>query len=127
MWYIGLGFGTILGALVSYGLQFYRGTIFKSWQIMFLIFGLLTIITGILTFLYLPDNPMTSRLSHDEKILAIERLRENMTGIENKEFKPAQMWEALMDWQTWGICLIVICANIPNGAVSSFQATIIRG
>lgn len=34
--------------------------------------------------LLLPDNPMSSRLSHAEKVAAVERLRENQTGIENK-------------------------------------------
>ena len=41
-------------------------------------------IVGIIVFLFLPDNPMKSRLSHEEKIWAVERLRGNQTGIENK-------------------------------------------
>jgi predicted MFS family arabinose efflux permease len=81
---------------------------------------------GILTFIFLPDNPMTSRLTHAEKVWAIHRLRENQTGIENKHFKPAQALECLLDPQTWLLCLVTATSNVPNGAVSSFQATIIR-
>jgi sugar phosphate permease len=92
---------------------------------MFLIFGLLTIVVGILVVLFLPDSPMTSGLSHREKIIAIERLRGDTTGIENKNFKAFQLSEALGDPHTWLICLIVTAVNIPNAAVSTFSATII--
>lgn len=94
---------------------------------MFLLMGLITIVVGICVVLLLPDNPMTSRLTRDEKVWAIERLRENQTGVENKHFKPAQAWECLKDPQTWMLSLITISSSVPNGAVSSFQATIIKG
>lgn len=94
---------------------------------MFLVIGLITVFVGILVIFLLPDNPMSSRLSHPEKVWAIERLRENQTGIENKHFKVAQALECLRDPQTWLLSLITISSNIPNGAVSSYQATIIRG
>lgn len=69
---------------------------------------------------------MTSRLSHDEKVVAIERVRENQTGIENKHLKPKQILETIRDPQTWMLSLIIITSNIPNGAVSSFSSIIIE-
>lgn len=126
-WYLGTGTGLIAGALSSYGFQHYSGTIFKSWQIMFLLFGLITIAVGILVVIFLPDSPMKSRLSPEEKYTAIERLRENRTGIENKTFKVSQMIECLTDPHTWMLSLITVSSNVTNGAVSSFQATIIKG
>lgn len=69
---------------------------------------------------------MTCRLSHQEKIWAVERLRSNQTGIENKHFKPAQVVECFLDPQTWLLALITISSSVPNGAVSSFQATVIK-
>lgn len=115
-----------MGALVAYGLLFYTDDRFKSWQIMFLIFGLITITVGISIFVFMPDNPMTSRLTHAEKVLAIERLRENKTGIENKHFKFKQFAEAFRDPQTYLIIVIVIAMDIPNAAVSSFTSLIIE-
>ncbi|KAI1773655.1 allantoate permease [Hypoxylon cercidicola] len=126
-WYVGTGTGTIIGALASFGFQHYESEVFTPWQIMFLLFGLITIAVGILVVIFMPDNPMSSRLSREEKIWAIERLRENQTGIENKHFKFSQMKECFCDPQTWLIAFITITGNIPNGAVSSFQATIIKG
>ncbi|KAK4985120.1 hypothetical protein LTR50_006180 [Elasticomyces elasticus] len=127
IWYLGTGTGTIFGSLISFGFQHYHSATFNSWQIMFLIVGLVTIMFGILVVFFLPDNPMSSRLSHQEKVWAIERLRENQTGIENKHFKPKQVAECFADPQTWLLSLIVISSNVPNGAVSSYQATIIKG
>lgn len=89
--------------------------------------GLITIVVGIAVVFLLPDNPMSSRLTHDEKIWAIERLRENQTGIENKHFKIKQALECLKDPHTWLLSLITMSMNVPNGAISSYQATIIKG
>jgi sugar phosphate permease len=93
---------------------------------MFLTIGLLTVVVGIVVIFLLPNNPMSSRLTHAEKIWAVERLRGNQTGIENKRFKKAQAIECFKDPQTWLLALITIASNVPNGAVSSYQATIIK-
>ncbi|KAJ5181460.1 hypothetical protein N7449_011607 [Penicillium cf. viridicatum] len=126
IWYLGTGTASIMGALVAYGLLFYTPDQFKPWQIMFLIFGLITIAVGISIFFFLPDNPMTSRLTHAEKILAIERLRENQTGIENKHFKRNQFVEVFRDPQTYLIVIIVTAMDVPNAATSSFTSLIIK-
>jgi hypothetical protein len=94
---------------------------------MFLVFGIVTIAWGILIFFILPDSPMTSRFSHNEKVLAIERLRENMTGIENKTFKMEQLKETIFDLKTWLIVIIIIAGNVPTGATGSYSSTLIKG
>ncbi|PYH49058.1 putative MFS transporter [Aspergillus saccharolyticus JOP 1030-1] len=126
LWYLGTGTATIVGALVAYGLLFYTDDEFYSWQIMFLIFGLVTIAVGVTVIVIFPDNPMTSWLSHEEKIMAIERLRENRTGIENKQFKWNQFLEVFADPQAYLIAIIVAASNISNAAISSFSALIIK-
>lgn len=126
-WAVGSGVGTIIGALASFGFQHYSSNDFTSWQIMFLLFGLITIVVGVLVFFILPDSPMASRFSHEEKQVIIERIRENQTGIENKNFKFKQFFECLYDPQTWLLCLIMIADSVPNAAVTSFQATLIKG
>lgn len=40
LWYIGVGLGIIVGSLMSFGFQHYHSTTFTSWQIMFLVVGL---------------------------------------------------------------------------------------
>ncbi|RMY87050.1 hypothetical protein D0862_10776 [Hortaea werneckii] len=124
-WYIGVGCASIIGSLMSFGFQHYDGDDFSSWQIMFLVIGLITICVGVVVILLLPDNPMSSRLSHAEKVAAVERLRENQTGIENKHFKPSQVLQLAKDPQAWLLALIATAASIPNGAVGSFQSILI--
>ncbi|ORY08602.1 major facilitator superfamily domain-containing protein [Clohesyomyces aquaticus] len=126
-WYLGTGTGTIIGSLISFGFQHYTSKSFTSWQIMFLVVGIITVATGVLVVFLLPDNPMSSRLTPAEKVWAIERLREKQTGIENKHLKRYQVLECLKDPQTWMLSLITISSNVPNGAVSSYQATLIKG
>lgn len=131
VWYVGTGTGSVIGALASYGFQHYKpgpGATFTSWQVMFLTLGLITIAVGALVALFVPDNPMSAKfLTRDEKIWAIERLRGNLTGIENKHFRPYQAWECVRDPQTWLLGLTTVASNVPNGAVSSYQATLIKG
>ncbi len=129
IWYLGVGFGIMVGALASFGFQFYTsGRTFKSWQIMYLIFGLCTVVIGILIGLLMPDSPMTARrLSRKEKIRAIERLRSNQTGISNTTFKREQLWETLGDYRSWLIAAIIIAGNVPTGATGAYAATLIKG
>lgn len=95
---------------------------------MFLVCGLGTVVLGIVIIFVLPDNPMSAKfLSREEKVWALERLRSNQTGVENKHFKWPQFLECFTDPQTYLISLITISSNVPNGAISSFQATIIKG
>lgn len=104
IWYLGTGSGTIIGSLISFGFQHYHGTAFYSWQIMFLVVGLITVGVGLLVVSFLPDNPMKSRLTHEEKVWAVERLRVNQTGIENEHVsrvsrlavKPAAVTDAIV-------------------------------
>lgn len=65
-------------------------------------------------------------LTHDEKIFAIERVRSNQTGIENKKFKLKQAVESLRDPQIWLLFLITSISNIPNAATGSFGSIIIE-
>jgi MFS family permease len=47
IWYVGVGTGTMIGSLISFGFQHYHSPTFTSWQIMFLVVGLITIAVGI--------------------------------------------------------------------------------
>lgn len=96
-------------------------------KIMYLVFGIITTLWGICLFFILPDSPMKSRLSHTEKIFAIERLRQNMTGIENKVFKLDQLKETVSDLKTWLVVVIIIAGNVPTGATGSYTSTLIKG
>jgi MFS family permease len=48
IWYLGTGTGTIVGSLISFGFQHVDSPTFASWQIMFLVIGLITVVVGII-------------------------------------------------------------------------------
>lgn len=127
LWYTANGFGIAIGGLLGYGIGQIKGAL-ASWKYEFLIIGALCAFWGILITIFLPDSPVTAKLlSPREKWVAIERLRDNQTGVENKHLKWAQVWEALLDWKVWAFLLLGLSGNIPNGGISNFGTLIIQG
>ncbi|KAJ5935055.1 hypothetical protein N7466_004602 [Penicillium verhagenii] len=127
LWYTANGFGIAVGGLLGYGIGQIKGEL-SSWKYEFLIIGALCACWGIVMIIFLPDSPVTApQLSNREKRLAIERLRDNQTGIENKNLKPRQILEAFTDWKVWLFFLLGFSGNIPNGGISNFGTLIIKG
>ncbi|SSD58622.1 probable Thiamine pathway transporter THI73 [Saccharomycodes ludwigii] len=122
------GSGYIVGGLISFGFQHYHGELFSSWQIMFLVVGLVTVAFGILTLLILPDNATKAWfLKDEEKILVVEHIRSNQTGLETKFFKKNQIKELfLKDKLTWPMLLLTGCSQISTGAIGTFSTTITK-
>jgi len=77
--------------------------------------------------IWLPDSPVQARfLTKEERIAALERVRDDQGGTVNKQFKKEQVWEAVTDVRTWLIILSTLTTSIPNGALSNFSNIIIR-
>ncbi|KAK3116393.1 hypothetical protein LTR53_003257 [Teratosphaeriaceae sp. CCFEE 6253] len=84
LWYTANGFGIALGGLLGFGIGHIGGAL-PSWKYEFLIIGALCCVWGIVMYIFLPDSPVTAKgLTPREKRVAVERLRENQTGVENK-------------------------------------------
>ncbi|KAB8288506.1 hypothetical protein EYC80_010171 [Monilinia laxa] len=127
LWYSANGIGIALGGLIGYSIGNIRGSL-ASWKYEFLIVGACCCIWGIVLWFFLPDSPVTAKvLSIDEKRMAVERLRENQTGVENKTFKWVQVKEWAIDYKTYMFFLIGMVSNVPNGGISNFGTLIIRG
>lgn len=107
-WYCGLGFGQIVGGLVSFAFQHVHNPAFASWRIMFVVLGCICVIVGLFVFVFVPDSPMTARfLSTTEKAAILEHVSVNRTGIVNRQFKLAQLWELSRDVQIWLLCIML--------------------
>lgn len=135
LWYTAVGLGVALGGLLGYGIGQIRGHL-ASWRYEFLIIGAICTAWGIIIVLVLPDNPVAkpAPLSHwvfnltdRERRIAVERLRDNQTGIENKTFKPRQMLEAFLDYKTYFFFMIAFCQAVLNGGTTNFGTLIIKG
>ncbi|KAI1619399.1 major facilitator superfamily domain-containing protein [Exophiala viscosa] len=116
LWYSAIGAGIAIGGLLGYGIGHIKGSL-PSWKYEFLIIGALCSTWGIMVFIFMPDNIK----------MAIERLKENQTGMENNHFKLYQVWEALMDPKTRLLMFFNMTTCIPNGGISNFGTLIVKG
>ena len=101
IWYTANGAGIALGGLLGYGIGHINGAL-ASWRYEFLIIGALCCTWGIVIGVLMPDSPVTAKfLTLPEKRIAVERLKSNQTGIENKHLKvsralpsvPSALWD----------------------------------
>ncbi|EPY51584.1 membrane transporter [Schizosaccharomyces cryophilus OY26] len=124
-WYAFNGVAQIIGSILSYGLGHIHHKI-ASWRYIFIVIGLMSLVWG-LVFVYVPSNPAKARfLSPREQRIALERVRDNRTGLENKTFKLSQAWEAFRDPQVILITLFTGICMITNG-IGVFSTLIING
>ncbi|KAH0840015.1 MFS general substrate transporter [Lanmaoa asiatica] len=99
----------IFGGFVAYGISFYDGKAIPTYKIVYLLLGGLAIVVGIVVLIGLPDSPIHARmLSRQERIAALERVRNDQGGTENKTIKKEQIREALTDIRTWLIVLSTV-------------------
>ncbi|KAF8607267.1 MFS general substrate transporter [Ceratobasidium sp. AG-I] len=126
-WYAMNGLQQMVGGLMSYGVSHIHSTHIKSWQVLFMMLGLVTVFWGVFIWFYLPDSPMRAKcFKTEDKTLMVERVRANQTGIQNKLFKREQAIEALTDVQVWFYVLMQILNTLPTSGIGAFGNLIIR-
>lgn len=77
-------------------------TFFRRLLTIYFFSGALCCAWGIVIFLFLPDSPVTAPfLNQRDRRRAVERVRSNQTGIENKQLKPYQIKEAFIDYKLY--------------------------
>ena len=82
------------------------------YKIIYLLLGGLAILVGISVLLWLPDSPVRAKfLSKEERIAALERVRDDAGGTENKHLKKYQVIEAFTDIRTWLIVLTTLLSK----------------
>lgn len=109
-------FSTIFNGLISFAVGRAEASIAK-WKLIFLVLGGITCGWAVVIGVFLPDSPVNCRWMNDrEKYVALKRIEENNTGVEEKEgVKWYQVREALLDPKSWLIVLFGMGQNIING------------
>ena len=124
-WYSATGGWTIIGAGLNYGFASINSGSLQRWQYLYIMAGALTILYGLLFFLF-PQTPNTAFfLRGEEKVVALERLRRSQMGVRCSSIKRAQIKEALTDPKVYLIALMMGLAYTVNGAVSAFGPLIV--
>ncbi|ROT40971.1 MFS general substrate transporter [Sodiomyces alkalinus F11] len=126
-WYMMNGAQQIVGGLLAYCFSLITSGPLKSWQWLFLSYGIISVIYGFWVGWWMPDSPMRAKcFTEEEKHEMVERVRDNQTGIQNREFKKKQFVEGLADPQVWGYCMISICTTLPTSGLGAFANIIIN-
>ncbi|KAF7437247.1 hypothetical protein PC9H_004084 [Pleurotus ostreatus] len=121
-WFLMNGTAQIISGFISFGTLHIKTGGFAPWQWLMIITGILTLFTAVAFWLFFPDSPTNAWfLTPDERIKAVQRIKENQTGVENKHFKKEQMIEALLDPKTWLFALFSALDNIPNSLTNQRQ------
>ncbi|KAK0190411.1 major facilitator superfamily domain-containing protein [Armillaria mellea] len=124
-WFLMNGTAQIISGFISFGTLHMKTNSLQAWQWLMIILGVLTMVTGIIFWFLFPDSPTNAWfLTPEERSSAVQRIKENQTGVENKHFKKEQMIEALTDIKIWLFALFSILADIPNSLVNQRQIII---
>ncbi|KAI0065984.1 MFS general substrate transporter [Artomyces pyxidatus] len=124
-WYVMGGVAQIVGGLVSFASLHIHTKNFQPWQWFLVITGVLTLLTAVAYYFLYPDSPTNAWfLTKDERVKAIQRVKENQTGIENKHFKKDQFIETLTDSKTWFMGVYSLCCGLTAYGLA-FQRQII--
>ncbi|KAJ4400040.1 hypothetical protein N0V91_009015 [Didymella pomorum] len=127
-WYSATGYVSMVSPLINYGLGHIDGGGLAPWQYMYLVAGSITVLWSLVILFFMPPDPIRARGFNDrERYIAVARMKENNSGVRNKHFKVAQVWESLYDVKFWLIFSIAFLMMIANGPVSSFIPIIISG
>ncbi|PYH41528.1 putative MFS transporter [Aspergillus saccharolyticus JOP 1030-1] len=126
-WYAMNGVVYMFGSLITYGLGHISSSVFEPYQIIFLFFGLLTIVFSAFIFYFMPDSPVQSTfLGEEDKLLAIERIRRNHQGLETHVWKWEHVKEACLDLKSYFWFAFTFSISIPSGGISTFGPLIIE-
>ena len=124
----------IVGAFLAYGILHLRGygSLKQGWRYLFLIEGVVTGLTGVFTWFYLPASPtQTSRkgfkgllrpkegwFTKEEEVIMVTRILRDDPGKSTMHNRQGLSWgllrEALLDYDLWPIYLLGLSWTIPS-------------
>ncbi|OAQ66380.1 allantoate permease [Pochonia chlamydosporia 170] len=125
-WYCMNGLTWVFGSLITYGLVSMHSSM-KPYEIIFLFFGIVTVFVSGIMFYWMPDSPTEAKfLSDDDKVIAIERLRDNQMGVMSREWRFSHFYETLTDLKTWLWVVMMFCISVPSSGISTYGPQIMK-
>ncbi|KAL2129463.1 hypothetical protein VTI74DRAFT_7784 [Chaetomium olivicolor] len=127
VWYSSCGLATMIAAMLSYGLGHIQSRTLAAWQWIFLVTGLLTIVTVPFIYWRLDDDVSSARfLTADERAQALERLRANQTGAGSRNLKWYQVGEMFLDFKCYLFGAMSLAISLGAHVAAAFGPLILR-
>lgn len=129
VWWMGAPVGGFIIDGLAYSITgpSWGGGKYTQWQVLYLIWGPLTMGWGVLLFFVLPNSPLKAWfLTERERKVAVMRVITNHTGIENRHYRTYQVVECLKDVQAWAFFALALLQCIVGSGltnVSLFHAS----
>ncbi|WVW79035.1 hypothetical protein I302_100998 [Kwoniella bestiolae CBS 10118] len=124
-------FAAIFGPLLSYaiGKATESSNVIKPYQGIFLFMGSFSLALVPLVWYLMPNSPTTAKFLRkgNDRLIAIDRLKENNTGTKASKFKWSQVWETYKDPKTYMWAGMWFCAACPSGGIGAFGGLITKG
>ncbi|WRT69284.1 uncharacterized protein IL334_006268 [Kwoniella shivajii] len=119
---------SLFGPLLAFGVGHVHTGI-KPYQGIFICMGGLSLALVPLVWYLLPNSPTTAKFlrNGDDRLIALERLKENQTGTKSSTWKWNQVWETYRDPKTYMWAAMYICTSTPSGGIGSFSGLILKG
>jgi MFS family permease len=100
-----------------------------SWRTIFAVEGIITVIIGLFTLVFLPDRPETARfLTEQEKTLIMDRLMVERVGTSTVVDKMSlkKLWKGVANPVTLATALIFLLESVTVNGLGFFAPTIVK-
>lgn len=114
------------GGLIGTGITKISSGSLKSWQYIFLIEGILSIIAGFWLLFGLPDTPEQMLKTDEERAVYADRERRRAFFTDNSPFETSEVWEAFKDYKTHFSVVIQFTQDVCLYGFSTFLPAILR-
>ena len=122
IWWSGSAIGGFIADAISYGVssESLSNSRYSTWQIIYFVFGPITILWGLIIMLGVPTSPVTAWfLTERERKVAVARVMSNHTGVGNRQYKWHQVRECLRDPQPWMLAVNAFLQCLQGGGFTS--------
>ncbi|KAF8168456.1 high-affinity nicotinic acid transporter [Crassisporium funariophilum] len=100
----------------------------NGWQWIFAIEGIITIVLGILTWLYIPDFPQKSKfLNEEQRKMILDRVEADRGDSVPDKMTRAKMIKHLSDPLVWAFAFMFLASTVPAYAIGFFITIILSG
>jgi len=118
-WFVGNSIASIFGGFISFGLA--NITTFAAWKVLFILYGGLTLIWGVVMMILLPNSPATAYfLTPTEREIAVARVASSQLDT-SRQYKMSQVEELFRDPKMYLIVLWSFCSSVSNGALTNVR------